>query len=222
MIVSIGEAYIKDNAVTGTAVTNCLKILRLGGSTMFAGAVSSDADGTRVLEYLINNCIFFEPAFCNDPKPTFIEDREGQSVEDSCIFSIDAKRLSETLRMNTDARLVLPNSIAFSSEKVRDAVWKAIEDKAGLAVCLDLTAHKLDEKSARQWASRSEIVIADEKTAQDIRPFCRKILVETLPGFCGTARICTEYDRAVEKGESPVRALLKNECNDCRILTCLP
>ena len=222
MIVSIGEAYIKDNAVRGTAVANCLEITRLGGSAMFAGAVSSDADGIRVLEYLIDNCIFFDPAFCNDEKPTYIEGCEGQSVEDSCIFSIDAERLSETFRLNTDARIVLPNSISFTSAKVRDAVWEAIRDSGKLSVCLDLTAQKLDEESANQWAARSDIVIADEKTAKSIKPFCRSILVETLPGFCGTARICTLYDRALEKGESPVSALLKNECNDCRILTCLP
>lgn len=222
MIVSIGEAYIKDNAVTGTAVANCLEILRLGGSAMFAGAVSSDADGIRVLEYLIDNCIFFEPAFCNDEKPTYIEGCEGHGVEDSCIFSIDAERLAGTFRLNTDVRIVLPNSIAFTSEKVRDAVRKSIESKEDLVVCLDLTARKLDEETQRQWASRSEIVIADEMTAQRIKPFCRNILVETLPGFRGTAQICTIYDRALEKGESPVRALLKNDRNDCRILTCLP
>ena len=221
MIVSIGEAYIKDNAVCGTAVANCLRISALGGSAMFAGAVSSDADGIRVLEYLIDNCILFEPSFCNDAKPTYAEGPEGIAVQDSCIFSIDAQRLKEALRLNTDARIVLPNSIAFTSEKVRNAVWEAVSDRA-LAVCLDLTAQKLEEETQKQWASRSEIVIADENTARRIRPFCKNILVEAAPHFSGAAEVCTIYDGALEKGEDAAAALLKNTFNDCRILTCLP
>lgn len=221
MIVSIGEAYIKDNAVCGTAVANCLRISALGGSAMFAGAVSSDADGIRVLEYLIDNCILFEPSFCNDAKPTCVEGPEGIAVQDSCIFSIDAQRLKEALRLNTDARIVLPNSIAFTSEKVRNAVWEAVSDRA-LAVCLDLTAQKLEEETQKQWASRSEIVIADENTARRIRPFCKNILVEAAPHFSGAAEVCTIYDGALEKGEDAAAALLKNTFNDCRILTCLP
>ena len=221
MIVSIGEAYIKDNAVCGTAVANCLQISALGGSAMFAGAVSSDADGIRVLEYLIDNCIFFEPSLCNDAKPTYVEGPEGTAVQDSCIFSIDAERLKESLRLNTDARIVLPNSIAFTWEKVRNAVWEAVRDRT-LAVCLDLTAQKLDEQVARQWASRSEIVIADENTAHRIKPCCKNILVEAAPHFSGAAKVCTIYDRALEKGEDLADALLKNTFNDCRILTCLP
>lgn len=221
MIVSIGEAYVKDNAVCGTAVANCLRISALGGSAMFAGAVSSDADGIRVLEYLIDNCILFEPSFCNDAKPTCVEGPEGTAVQDSCIFSIDAQRLKEALRLNTDARIVLPNSIAFTSEKVRNAVWEAVSDRA-LAVCLDLTAQKLEEETQKQWASRSEIVIADENTARRIRPFCKNILVEAAPHFSGAAEVCTIYDGALEKGEDAAAALLKNTFNDCRILTCLP
>jgi len=233
MIVSIGEAYIKDNGIAGAAVESSLEITRLGASAMFAGAVSSDTYGTRILEYLVDNCIFFDPLFCNDEKPTWVEGSARADRENSCIFSLDSEKLENTINMNTDARLVLPNSIAFTSPAVRDSVRAVIDGRPDMAVCLDLTAREQDEEVCRQWAGISEIVIADENTAETLRPYCKNVLVAAKPGFSSTAGICIAADEALatagEKAEDraeavarAVQALLKNGLNDCSILTCLP
>ncbi len=222
MIVSIGEAYIKDNAVAGAAVETSLQITRMGASAMFAGSVSSDAQGIRILEYLIDNCIFFDPVFCNDGKPTWIDGEGGTDLGQSCIFSIDAKRLANTMGMNTDVRVVLPNSIAFTSRAVRDAVWNVLKDRTDIAICLDLTVCNQDEQVCIQWAQRSEIVIAYENTAEKLKPYCKNVLIAAKPGFSSTAQICTAADEASGTISQAVQDLLKNGLNDCSILTCLP
>jgi len=59
MIVSIGEAKTQSKALN-----TALKLAEMGQSIMFAGPIPDDKQGAQILEFLIDNCIFFDPAFC--------------------------------------------------------------------------------------------------------------------------------------------------------------
>ena len=65
MIVSIGEAKLaSDKTAQSKALDTALRLAQMGQSVMFVGPVLDDEQGRQTLEFLIDNCIFFDPAFC--------------------------------------------------------------------------------------------------------------------------------------------------------------
>jgi len=68
MIVSIGEAKLaSDNGTVkaaSMALSTAYKLSQMGESVMFVGPIADDEQGAQTLEFIIDNCIFFDPAFC--------------------------------------------------------------------------------------------------------------------------------------------------------------
>jgi len=148
MIVSIGEAFLKGSGtdltdsslkVSGKALEVALECARAGRSVLFAGAVSHDPGGLRILEFLIDNCIFFDPVFCNDPKPTLACENAGNPgiMMDCCIFSITEERLESIFTLNSDIKQVFVGGLCLNDVKVRRAVAKVLARRPELEIIID-------------------------------------------------------------------------------------
>jgi len=113
MIVSIGE------------VTTALHATKAGLSAMYAGPVPQTEEGLQFLEFLIDNCILFDPVFCNSTQFT-------------------ADQLETVFSLNSDIRVVFIGGECLDSAENRDLFYEALKDRKNIKVFINAASCQLE------------------------------------------------------------------------------
>lgn len=149
MIVSIGEALIdyKEGRpyVGGCPLNVALAAARCGSPVSFIGGISSDENGLNILQFIIDNCILFDPVFCNTKERTMTVNAKvsGNSMiyefdwKGSSAFSIKKEQLETVFENNSDINCAFFGSVSFTDEQTRNTVLKFLDTKNNIVRFFD-------------------------------------------------------------------------------------
>lgn len=141
MIVSIGEAlidYKEGRPFAGGCPLNvALAVARCGSPISFIGGISSDALGQDILQFIIDNCILFDPVFCNAKQRTMTVN--ATVVENSVkyefdwkgtsAFAIEKKQLETVFENNSDINCAFFGSVSFTDKNTRKEIMDFLDSR---------------------------------------------------------------------------------------------
>lgn len=154
MIVSIGEAVLASGKPASEALCTAFRLVEKGASVLLCAPVSSGEDGMEVLEYLIDNGIFFDPAFCNMEQPGFPE-----------------SKLEMLFRLNSDIDVVCIGGQCLESAEVVKTLSEVLGKQKNVKICLDVKdrpalaeteLYRIAEKKVSGLSDHVEEVLAME------------------------------------------------------------
>ncbi|MCF0262612.1 MAG: carbohydrate kinase, partial [Sphaerochaetaceae bacterium] len=191
MIAVVGESLIdviNGQGIIGGCPLNVARATsRLGASVAYYGKISQDSYGLDILQTLINDCVFFDPALCNDSLKTLCSeaklDENGKAsyvfnYENTCTSNLKKEELVSAFDIANDIDIVFYGSIALLMEPGCDAIVPAIDSiKTKPIRFLDPNVRPFMVKDAQafkemilKYASQSEIVKASEEDIAFLYP----------------------------------------------------
>ena len=120
MIVSIGEASMVSDKPTSAALFTAWKLAQMGYSSMYAGPIAGDEQGMKILEFLIDNCVFFDPVFCKEEK-----------------FS--KEKLESIFELNDDIDVVVLSGECLKDKTITNTLYEVLRTKKGTKIYLNAT-----------------------------------------------------------------------------------
>lgn len=250
MIVAIGEAlidYKNNNPFMGGCPLNVsLALARQGAPVSFLGGISSDDNGQSILQFIIDNCILFDPLFCGLKERTMTTNaivekgtvRYEFDWKGTSAFHLTEDDLNAVFANNSDINCVFFGSVTFSDPtaskeilsflKKRDDVFRFFDPNIRSFVISDKNEYL---KSVEEASGISDIVKVSEedlqywgKTELEVFEMCRKDLIVT-KGEKGSIW----YSKALNKAFSAPAVKVENAkdtigCGDtysATVLACL-
>lgn len=120
MIVSIGEASMASDKPSSKALFTAWKLAQMGYSSMYAGPIAGDEEGMKILEFLIDNCVFFDPVFCKEEK-----------------FS--KEKLESIFDLNDDIDVVVLSGECLKDKAIINTLYEVLSTKKGAKIYLNAT-----------------------------------------------------------------------------------
>ncbi len=205
MIVSIGEAlidYKNNRPFTGGCPLNVsLAASRQGAPVSFLGGISSDERGQIILQFIIDNCILFDPLFCGCTERTMTSNAvvEKGSVryefdwKGTSAFSVTEEKLASVFSNNTDINCVFFGSVTFTDSKASSEILSFLSKKKEVFKFFDpnIRSFLIEDKksyllSLEKALSISDIVKVSEedldywgKTEEQLFSLCKGDLIVT-------------------------------------------
>ncbi len=108
---------------------------RQGAPTGFVSPISSDVNGSKVVNYLIEEEILFDPDLCNSPHPSTLamanikEDGSAQYdfyLQNTASMELDYDRLNKSLNFHTDVKVLHIGSLSLLIEPTSSSILKYI------------------------------------------------------------------------------------------------
>lgn len=139
MIMALGESLvdlIDGRAFLGGGPYNtALAAARLGSDSAYVGRISSDAYGRAILDSLVDEVIFFDPALCNAPERTAssrAERRQGGDVAYSFDFDgtaaskLSVREIQAVFELVADLRYLSIGSVSLALEPSGTSIEEAV------------------------------------------------------------------------------------------------
>ena len=118
MIVSIGEALMASDKPASKALITAYRLSQMGESTMFVGPVADDEQGMKILEFLIDNCIFFDPVFCKENR-------------------FRKEKLEGVFDLNDDISVVVVSGECLKDRDTTDTIYSVLKEQKGVKIFLN-------------------------------------------------------------------------------------
>ncbi len=223
-----------------------LALSRQGAPVSFLGGISSDAEGQMILQFIIDNCILFDPLFCGLKERTMTANAivEKGSVryefdwKGTSAFHLTENDLNAVFANNSDINSIFFGSVTFSDPiasgqilsflKKRNNIFKFFDPNIRSFIISDKNEYL---KTVEEAAGLSDIVKVSEedlmywgKTEQQVLEICKEDLIVT-KGEKGSIW----YSKALEKAFSVPSVKVENVkdtigCGDtysATVLACL-
>ena len=100
------------------ALHTAWKLAQMGCSSMYAGPVPGDEEGMRILEFLIDNCVFFDPVFCKEKQ-----------------FS--REKLQSVFEINDDIDVVVLSGECLKDRSVTDTLYDVLSRQKDVKIYLN-------------------------------------------------------------------------------------
>ncbi len=164
MIAYCSDWYIKNGTIEGKAATLAVKVKEEKGifGSLLSG-LSSSEEGLKMIDYLIQNQIFFDPSFISE-----------EEYSEKIFTHVDKETLLDTFNINTDLELVYISPDTLKEQELCEALAYAIKNcSRKLKVVIDYT---LDKENIALFDCFNPIVV--DKALDD------KNLIELLANAC--------------------------------------
>ncbi len=132
MFVSIGEALI-DSVKTGNEVKTYIgggplntayALACLNNSSAFFGEISTDSYGKKIVDFLINSFVIFDPLLCNSEKKSMISHVDNNTeppkysiqYENTSVFDLKLDNLLTALSVHSNIDVIISGSVYITDE----------------------------------------------------------------------------------------------------------
>ncbi len=133
---TVGASVPFDSHIGGCALNTAVAATRLGSCVEYIGKISADAFGQRILDYLVDNQVMFDPSLCAASEPSLLAfatlDAEGKaqyifSTKGTAPVSLTKEELLAALQEPSDLRVLHIGSISLALPPACDVIPSAIQ-----------------------------------------------------------------------------------------------